>query len=170
MKNKGFMLIETLVASTIILGALTFLFIQFSSIKRSYENSFKYNSIPGLYNGKILADFLSKNGTTNLDKTLNKSTKGYVQLNGHCILGSWNTTQTELCTKIIEDIQIEQVLYIDSDITNLQNDIKNNNYDQNVFNTGFKKFVLGLEPISSNHSKRIIINYKNNTYAIISIN
>ena len=38
MKNKGFMLIETLIASTIILGALIFLFVQFSSVKRGYEN------------------------------------------------------------------------------------------------------------------------------------
>ena len=170
MKNKGFMLIETLIASTVIMGALVFLFIQFSTIKKSYENSFKYNTVPGLYNGKILADFISTNGTTNLDSSLSNSTKGYIILNNNCTLGGWNSTKTKLCDSIISSINVNHILYVGNNISNLQNDIKNDNYDPNVFMSGLMKFILSLEPIESKERKRLIIAYKNDTYAVITIN
>ncbi|MBP3766474.1 MAG: hypothetical protein J6G98_04775 [Bacilli bacterium] len=169
MKNKGFMLIETLIASTIILGALIFLFIQFSTIKRSYDNSFRYNTIPGLYSGKVLVDFISKNGYSSLDQNLSSSTKGYVLLNGKCTLGAWNLTETKICEKITSKMDASHILYVGNNISNLQNDLKNNNYDQNVFNTGFKKFVLSINSIEINQRRRIIVEYKNNTYAVIAI-
>lgn len=170
MKNKGFMLIETLIASTVIMGALIFLFIQFSSIKRAYENSFKYNTVPGLLNGNVLANMISENGTTNLDKNLNNSAKGYLVLNGNCTIGSWNSSKTTLCNSIISSLEVEHVLYVENNIANLQNDINNNTYDENIFNREFKKFILSIEPIESSNRKRIIIEYKNKTYAVIAIN
>ncbi len=170
MRNKGFMLIETLIASTVIMGALIFLFIQFTSIKKAYENSFKYNTIPGLLNSKVLSNLISENGTNNLDKNLNSSTKGYIILNGNCTLGAWNSTKTKLCTSIIDNIEAEHVLYVSNDITSLQNDLKTNNYDENVFNRSFKNFILTIEPIEANKRNRIIIEYKNKSYVVTAIN
>ena len=170
MKNKGFMLIETLIASTIILGALIFLFIQFSTIKRSYENSFRYNTVPGLYTGKVLVDFISKNGYTGLDNNLNSSTKGYILLNGNCTLGVWGLTETNLCENIISNMEVNHILYVGTSISSLQMDLKNNNFDLNIFNSGFKKFILSIDDIERNQRRRLIIEYKNNTYAVIAIN
>ena len=47
-KNRGYVLFETLVVSTVILGTLVFLYIQLSSIKSSYNTSFKYNTVSAL--------------------------------------------------------------------------------------------------------------------------
>lgn len=58
MNKKGFMLLETLVVSTFILGILIFLFIQLSTIKRAYDTSFRYNTITGLYHAKEFSKFL----------------------------------------------------------------------------------------------------------------
>ena len=170
MKNKGFMLIETLIASTIILGALVFLFIQFSNVKRSYDNSFKYNTIEGLYNGKVISNFLENSGTSDLDNYLNNSTKGYVLLNGNCTIGSWNISETELCEIIISEIDANHIIYVGNNISNLQNDLKNNDYDQNIFDNSFKKFIINLDSIEINQRKRVIIEYKNNTYAALAVN
>ena len=43
--NKGFMLVEALVMSMIVIGTLTFMYIQFQNISRSYEKSFKIINI-----------------------------------------------------------------------------------------------------------------------------
>lgn len=173
MKNKGFMLIETLIASTIILGALIFLFVQFSAIKRGYETSFKYNTIPGLYKGKILADFLKENGYDNIDSELNNTNKGYVKLNDNCHLGKWSIAQTELCNKIINNIDSKVVLYVGNNILNLQNALKTNdinNYDSNIFDNELKQFVISLDSIEINQRKRLIIEYNDDTYAVITLN
>ena len=168
MKNKGFMLIETLIASTIILGALIFLFIQFSAVKRGYENSFKYNTIPGLYKGRILSNFLNTNGYDKIDSKLN--TNGYFILSGHCPAGEWNSTETELCDKIIKTIKAKYVIYVSNNIMIFQDILSKNNDDiSNDFDVGFKKFILSLDAIEKNQRKRIIIEYDNDTYAVISL-
>lgn len=172
MKNKGFMLVETLIASTIILGALIFLFVQFSAIKRGYETSFTYNTIPGLYKGKMLADFLESNGYDSIDSELNSTNKGYVILTDNCLLGKWSNSQTELCNNIINKIDSKVVLYVGNNITFLQNTLKTNdinNYDPNVFDNGLKQFVINLDSIEINQRKRIIIEYNDDTYAVITL-
>ena len=59
-RNKGFMLIETLLVSTFVLGAMTYIIMQFSALKRSYDNSFKYNTVVGLYGIQSLDEYAKK--------------------------------------------------------------------------------------------------------------
>lgn len=179
MKNRrGFMLIETLVASTIILGALIFLFVQFSSIKRAYETSFKYNTIPGLYNAKVLTTFLEEHGHSTIDDKLNSC--DYVLLTGNnltsidnCSINmvnySINAADSNLYEKVIISINTRHILYVGSNITGLQQKLKASNPDPNIFNEGFRKFILQLDPVEYNNFKRVLIEYKNNTYAVAVI-
>ena len=41
-RNKGFILLETLVVSTFIITLLIYLYVQFSNLKKSYDISFRY--------------------------------------------------------------------------------------------------------------------------------
>ena len=159
MKNKGFMLVETLIASTVILGALIFLFIQFSSIKRAYETSFTHNTVQGLYSAKALADCLEANGyyTPNYNTTI-----GYLQLDKNNMYG--------VCSKIYDNISVRHVLYVGTNITSLQNSLKSNDYDNSIFDEKFKKFILEIDPIEYTKQGRLIIEYKDYTYAVISTN
>lgn len=49
LNNKGFMLVEILVVSVFISTVLVVLFVQFKKINKSYEVSFNYNTVDGLY-------------------------------------------------------------------------------------------------------------------------
>ena len=62
--SNGFMLAETLIVTIFVAGVLIFLFIQFSSLSKSYEESYIYNTVEGLY---------SLNGFNNLLKEKNIS-------------------------------------------------------------------------------------------------
>ncbi len=169
MKKNGFMLIETLVASTIILGALIFLFVQFSAIKRSYEISFKYNTIPGLYNTKVFVDLLEKNGHNELDKALDNSNSNYIvitQNNCDLFIDKGNSN---LCSNLIKDISSKKILYLNNNITQLHNNLKTSNYDNTIFDEELKKYILQLDKIDYN-GRRVVIQFNNNTFAVATIN
>lgn len=47
--NRGFMLAETLIVTVFVSGILIYLYIQFSNLNKSYEDSYLYNTVEGLY-------------------------------------------------------------------------------------------------------------------------
>ena len=170
MKNKGFMLVETLIASTIILGALVFLFVQFSSIKRAYETSFKHNTIQGLYSAKELSNCLESH-SFRFQTDISNSTNGYIKLSKDLLYNSSDAGSSNLlCSNVYKNIGVSQLLYVGNNISYLQNSLKGTNYNKDIFNEGFKKFVLELDPIEYLKQGRLIIEYKNNTYAVIATN
>ena len=161
MKNKGFMLIETLITSTIVLGALIFLFIQFSSIKRTYENSFKYNTIPGLYKAKEIANFIINDNKTNLTAIDEYIT--YEEIN--CTAYS-----SSFCSKLINKMEIKHMIITTNNIKSLQNKLNSDNYSRDTFdNEKFKEYILSLDDIIASGNRRIIIEYNDNTFATVSI-
>lgn len=160
--NKGFMLLETLVVSTFILGTLIFLYIQFSSVKRTYDVSFRYNTVPGLYNAKTLSSYLSEYGYSSIDSKLSESTNGYVNITDCIYSGT-------LCNKIVRSIDAKTVLYVGNNISVLKNNLSTSNYDTNIFNEEFKKYILQLNTTEVNGKNRLIIEYNDNTFATVSI-
>ena len=162
MKNKGFVLLETLVASTFILGVMIFLFIQFSSIKRSYETSFHYNTVPGLYHAKEFANFLKRDGYLTIDDQLTNSTKGYVDITNCLYSGS-------LCKQLVFDMKAKKILYVGENISNLKNNLSTSNYNKDVFSESLKRFILQMNSVEPNGRSRIIVEYKDNTYATVLI-
>ena len=162
MKNKGFVLLETLVASTFILGVMIFLFIQFSSIKRSYETSFHYNTVPGLYHAKEFANFLKWDGYLTIDDQLTNSTKGYVDITNCLYSGS-------LCKQLVVDMKAKKILYVGENISNLKNNLSTSNYNKDVFSESLKRFILQMNSVEPNGRSRIIVEYKDNTYATVLI-
>lgn len=156
-KNSGFVLFETLVVSTLILGTLIFLFIQISTIKNSYYVSFKYNTIPGLYNANVMANFLTIDGYSTLKTNIDSSDYGYVDITDCVNSGS-------LCYKIVDDIDAKVVLLAQNDISTLKNNLEQVNIDKS-----FKKFIKRLPNTKDDGKYRLIIAYNNDTYATISV-
>lgn len=163
MKNKGFMLLETLIASTIILGALIFLYAQFSAIKRTFNTSFKYNTIPGLYEAKTLANFLEQDGYALYINELSNSGKGYLNIN------DCHNSRSSLCRKILNNIEAKNVLFVSDNISTLQNDLLISNYNESIFNEEFKNFILTMNTIENQGRYQLIVSYKDNTFASIPI-
>lgn len=160
--NKGFMLFETLIVSTFVLGTLIFLFLQFSNVRRNYDISFKYNTIPGLYKAKIIENYLRENGFAGYVSQLTYDSSGYIKIDCATYSGT-------LCSKIIDNINAKVILFTGYDITNLQNHLKTVNYDKTIFDEELKRFILSLPTTLSNQKNRLIIEYNDNTFATISI-
>lgn len=58
MNKKGFMLAEVLIVSTLLIGLMSFMYIQINSISKAYSREFKYNTVDGLYGARIIKEFL----------------------------------------------------------------------------------------------------------------
>lgn len=157
--NKGFMLLETLIVSTFILGTLIFLYVQFSAVKRTYDVSFRYNTVPGLYYAKEVARFLKEDGYAEIDKNL--SGNNYINIT-NC------TYSSSLCSKLVEKIGAKTIIYVGDNIENLKKELNDNNYDTSVFDQEFKRFVLYLDNGTINRN-RIIIEYNDLTFATVTL-
>ena len=52
------MLAETLIVTTFVSGILIFLFIQFNNLSSAYNESYKYNTVEGLYSLRNIRDYV----------------------------------------------------------------------------------------------------------------
>ena len=164
--NKGFMLLETLIVSTIILSTLVFLFIQFTNIKTNYEISFKYNTIPGIYIAKEFSDFLIKNNIdSSLSNQLNDSTNGFLNIKNHTYI---DKGEKDFYTSMINQMNIKQIIYTSDDLTTFKNYLNGNNVDTSIFTESFKNFIIKLSTKNSPNN-RLIIMFNDDTYASILI-
>ena len=64
--NKGFVITEVLILSTVILGVLTLMYVQFKSVNRSYQYSFKYDTVEGLYLANNIVNYINDGNYDNL--------------------------------------------------------------------------------------------------------
>lgn len=58
--NKGFTMLETLIASTLIISTLVFLYVQFNNFLTSTHESFEFNTVEGIHKARQLAQYYKK--------------------------------------------------------------------------------------------------------------
>ena len=157
-KRNGFMLLETLLVSTFVLGVLTYIFLHFSALKRSYDDSFKYNTVPALYGTKNINQIIiTSNGYDSLKGQINNL--GYVQF--ECALVS----NTSTCISLLNDLNVEKVYFVNDLI------FKDNvNTNTAIFaDNEFYYFAKKIGYSTNAQDYRLIVKYKDNTFATIAI-
>lgn len=160
--NQGFMLLETLIVSTIILSTLVFLYIQFSNIKSNYDVSFRYNTIPGLYAANEIGDFLVENNNTDLAAQIENETNGYINITSPSTI----TGNSDLYNGLITDMNINTIIYVNDDLTSLKTYLSDPN-GTTIFTEEFKKYIMNLNTNSNTNKDRVIIKFNDNTFASI---
>ncbi len=176
--NNGFMLLETLIVSTVILGTLVFLYVQFVNVKSSYEVSFTYNTIPGIYMSKELGEFIAgtvqNNGRSTLvklqtDLSSNDNTNGYISINPDTVFAY--PDDTSLYKEMIQQMNIKSVLVVDDsdDLSKIKSFLSTgSNVEQDIFEPQFKKYILSLA--TDNTGKcRLIVAFNDQTFASVLI-
>lgn len=155
--NKGFMLTEILVTSTLVCTVLIFLYSQFYNIKKGYDISFKYNTVNGLYAASNVKEYLNDNGILDMQQEL--ETSPYIDLKQDT---TWikNPSYWNL---LISYLNIESILFTKSDLTELVSNLK----DIESVDENFKRFVRHIDFDSSSTSYRLIIQYNDDTFASI---
>lgn len=158
--EKGFALTEVLILSAVVIGVLTFMFIQFKSINRSYQRSFKYDTPEGLYLANNILNYINENNYDMLvDKLLNTS-DGYIDIT-NCDINLYNTSS--FCEDLYDKSGIEQIIFTKENPSKIKMNLKNLNNDM-------QDFIKQIKTINSESDYRIIIKYTNGTFATMRFN
>lgn len=160
--SKGFMLVETLIVSTFITGTLVFLFIQFRTINQGYDISFKYNTINGLYAADNVKKYLLSNGIQILSPAIEKASKKYIDLTDCTDL---YLTETNYCSALLPELNIKKIIITKNDLSTLIPLLDQDNSLEEEFKQFIRYIVYDKDAL--NH--RLIIQFKDDTYATITI-
>lgn len=158
--NKGFVVTEILILSTIVMGILIFMFIQFKNINRSYQYSFEYDTVPGMYLANNIINYINKEEYDNLVNKLSEEQKGYLDIT-NCDVNIFRTST--ICTNLIEKSEIEQILFTEENLEKIK-------HNSNELNEDIKKYINQIKTANTKNDYRIIIKYKNNTFANMRFN
>ena len=150
--NRGYMLAETLIVTTFVAGILVFLFIQFTNLSNNYEESYKYNTVEGIYALDDVKEYIiSDDDAYNYIKT-NVSKTSILDITDCSIFTSQN-----YCSKLFDLENIENII------------ISTNMVNPSLFNLSDENYMNFIRRLSSDGTLkyRIIARFNNDTYATI---
>lgn len=156
--NKGFMLVEILIVSVFISSVLIVLFVQFRKINNSYNTSFKYNTVEGMY---LLNSVKNRIITNSNDNNFN---------NFEAMLND-NNKYIDIYNYMCEDDGYDCQLISKANIIKLffaRKDAKNDILDDNL-TVNFKDFIYQINFNNNVSDYFIIAEFSNGTFASINI-
>lgn len=146
------MLAETLVVTTFVAGVLIYLYIQFSNLNNSYEDSYIYNTVEGLYALDDIKTYIESD-----DQILEYINENIEDLKYIDITDCSLFTNYDYCEELLESENIKSIFITTNQVP----------YESIVqYNEKFTTFISkinkeGIEPY------RIVASFNNSTYATL---
>lgn len=154
-KNKrGFILVETLLVTMFVAGALIFVYIQFSKLNKSYDDSYKYNTVEGLYALEDIKNYILNDPMATEYINSNIETQKYID-----IIDCKIFTDIDNCLNLIDLENIKNIFITTNSIP------KNNilKYDED-----FNSFINKINSMGT-ESYRIVAQFNDLTYATVRL-
>ena len=162
MNNKGFLLVESLVVTTFVLTVLVFLFVQFKNLFNSYEDSYDYNTVEGIYNLNTMKEYIIANETSPnaLQAKIGGSTYLVIFQDGTCNANIADAVNLSGCDDLANAMNLKTLIYAVDDPQKIDTS------NTNIFTNSYKTFLNRLEKQESNN--RLIGQFEDGTYATIT--
>ena len=158
--NKGFALTEILILSAVVIGVLTFMYIQFKNINRGYQYSFKYDTVEGLYLANNLVNYINNDNYDILVEKLNTNQEGYLDITS-CDLELFQTPL--FCEQLIQKSEIKQIIFTNENTSKLKANMQKLDND-------FQEYIKKIKTINTENDYRIIIKYNDGTFTTMRFN
>lgn len=158
--NKGFVITEVLILSTVIIGVLVFMYSQFKNINRGYQYSFKYDTPEGMYLANNIVNYINDGNYDKLVELLNTKPEGYVDIT-ECNID--NSNLITYCNALFQKSDIEKIIFTEENLTKIKQNMNNLEND-------LKNYINQIKTTNEKNDYRIIIKYKNNTFATMRFN
>ncbi|MBE6144258.1 MAG: hypothetical protein E7169_01645 [Firmicutes bacterium] len=158
MNNRGFMLSETLIVATFLVTTLLFLYIQFNKVTKTYDTSFKYNTVNGLYSTNNIIDYIKTDGLENLKIELLKEGIEFVDITS-CHTDYFK--EKDYCSVLIESLNIKTVIFTNENLTTLKS-----------INTGLKQTIIDFIDyikFEETDGYRVIVEFNDDTFASLKV-
>lgn len=158
--NKGFALTEILILSAVVIGVLTFMYIQFKNINRGYQYSFKYDTVEGMYLANNIVNFINEDNYDTLVEKLNTMQEGYLDIT-NC---DYEIFKAPIyCEQLIEKSEISQILFTEENLSKIKANMRNLDGD-------LQEYIKKIKITNTENDYRIIIKYNNNTFTTMRFN
>lgn len=158
--QKGFMLVEAFVVSTVVLGVLVFMFVQLRTVVNGFDRSFSYNTVPGIYIANELGDFIVSHDYDNLKQKVNIN--GYIVQNIDSYI-DFDYATNILWNEMLKAASIKNVVISTEDAVAIKT---SNNVLSSVKLEDYIKF---LSVDSNSNQYRIIVEFNDDTYASVKL-
>lgn len=158
--NKGFVITEVLILSTVIIGVLVFMYSQFKNINRGYQYSFKYDTPEGMYLANNIVNYINDGNYDKLIELLNTKPEGYVDIT-ECNID--NSNLITYCNALFQKSEIEKIIFTEENLTKLKQNMNNLEND-------LKNYINQIKTTNEKNDYRIIIKYKDGTFASMRFN
>lgn len=173
LNNKGFLLVETIVVATFTLTVLIALFIQFKNLLVSYNNSYNYNTVEGVYNLNNIKTYITQyqESTNSLSKQLktkiNSGGAPYLLIyskDSGCNT-SLHLNDISYCNTITNSTtgNFKQIIFTDSNPTKIKEYI-NSHEDSNITEE-MRNIIKQLDKVENQN--RLVAEYQDNTAATV---
>lgn len=150
--NKAFLLAESLIVTTFVLTVLIYLYAQFKNLMTEYKNSYRYNNVQDIYNLGAVGKFITKNN-------INISGNGIIYEKNESPLPDEDES---LFKDMLNDMNIEYIIYEDSNIDKVKERMSN-------YNPDMQDFIKKINTKKIDGKGRLIAKFKNNNFATIII-
>lgn len=172
--SKGFMLVETLVVTTLATSVLITLYVQFNLIVKNFNKSFHYNNVNNLYATHNLSELIQKDGDGSFYNNLiillmNKYETGphFLEILPGCGSNtdvSYSTNSCDLFQKFTSFYSVEKILFTFNIIDFTDDDYKL------IDDPNFETFIKSIKGSNDdNYDYRIIVKFTNSEYATLGI-
>ena len=155
-KNEGFMLVEAIVASVIVVSAMISLYSVFNNLYTIYNSKNSYYNIDAMYATKNMVSYLQNDNFNSVINEIFESNQSKVLVgsdSGFCY--SPNETQV-LCNMLRDTYNINTMIIAEYDKTVLEENIKQNKeigYELNQTFKDYIDFVIGYYDISEDNTR-----------------
>lgn len=150
---KGFVLVEFLTVSIFVLGVLIFLTVQFNSINKSYNRSFKYDTVPDLYFARNIKNMILNDSYDNLKDKVNQDK--FVDFTD-CDTAYFNSRN--YCKALLKSEKVKKAIFVTQDLVSF----KTTDYYKNL-DESFKLYISRLKS-NNNGSYMILLEFDDDTY------
>lgn len=180
-REKGFMLVETLVVSTMVSTILVILYLQFNTIVRNFNKDFHYNSVNDLYAVQSMKKMILNDNNGNFYTNLKNILANNLRYNGQyfleirtdCNASSGNVYRLDsTCAtfnRLTNFYQAKRIIF-----TMEAANLKDTDYN-NINNVQLEKFIKDINESqkkldnSTANNYRIIVEFANNSYATLKM-
>lgn len=158
--QKGFMLVEAFVVSTVVLGVLIFMFVQLRTVVSGFNRSFSYNTVTGIYIANELGDFVEAHDYENLKQKVNID--GYIVQNIDSYI-DFDYEINILWNEMLKVANIKNVVISIEDAAVLK-------ASNNILNSAkLEDYIKFLNVDRDLNKYRIIVEFNDDTYASVKL-
>lgn len=158
-KQRGFLLAESLIVSTFVLGVLVFMYIQIRSVMNGFDRSFSYNTVPGIYVSNEISKFMKNVNYDVLTTAVDNN--GYVVLTSSP--SSYYRDYLTIWNGMIKSANVKTIILSKADLSVLVNSLNSN------FSDRFSEYIKTFSTDEITAGYRLFIEYNNDTYSSIKI-